>query len=52
LVNDELPDDAMLEDDEELDVAMDQVLVQDEDVGSIRIRGQAERDRLCDNMRM
>ena len=52
MVNDELPDDAMLEDDEELDVVVDQVLVQDEDVGSIRIRGQAERDRLCDNMKM
>ena len=53
MFDDEPPDDDDPEnDDEQPGIEQDQILVQDEDVVSVRIRGQAERDRLCENMRI
>ena len=53
MFDDEPPDDDDPDnDDEPPGLERNQVLVQDEDVVSVRIRGQAERDRLCENMRI
>jgi hypothetical protein len=47
MLNDEAP-----EDEGEGDEIDEGVQVIDDDAGSVRLRGQAERDRLCNNMRM
>ena len=53
MINDDPPED---DDEEESDDDSDNeeyrnVRIEDGDVNTIRLRGQAERDKLCDNMR-
>ena len=53
MLNDDPPED---DDEEESDDDSDNeeyrnVMIEDGDVNTIRLRGQAERDNLCDNMR-
>jgi hypothetical protein len=50
MLNDEAPEDDPVEGDEVLDEEGRHLI--EDDAGSVRLRGQAERDRLCNNMRM
>ena len=50
MLSDEAPEDDPLEGDEVLDEEGRHLI--EDDAGSVKLRGQAERDRLCNNMRM
>ena len=51
LWGDDAPDDDLEDEDDRPEGERDHVVVQDGDPGTMRLRGQAERDRLKDNMR-
>ena len=52
MLNDEAPDDEDDDDNQVVDEGSQVFVMEGGDPVSVRLRGQAERDRLCDNMRL